>query len=289
MKDPSETRNLGIDKSHGDFIFFLDSDDYIQSNFVSSMVNTILNDNSDMCICNVERITNGSSRIQCTESISKYLDFSYSKKSDYIIDYILSEKKHKYSIWNRIYKADIIKSNRINFINYRSIISEDMLFNINVLKYVNRISWIQDPLYKHYIRQGALTTSSKPDILKRARKQIDLLYEIISDSDFIEAYPYLCIKILNMGIDYSIFHNKNGIKELRIELETIRNIPQIEHFVQLAFNNKKDPKITLEQYLIIKLIDGNFKNIHMVLFYIYKKSRYYFGHLRKTIIRLVKN
>ena len=57
------SRNIGIEKATGDYIFFLDGDDYIQINAIEKLYNKITQDNADITICTWNKVNDRNNKI----------------------------------------------------------------------------------------------------------------------------------------------------------------------------------------------------------------------------------
>ncbi|MDA3042877.1 MULTISPECIES: glycosyltransferase family 2 protein [unclassified Campylobacter] len=96
----SVARNNALNIVSGEFIAFVDSDDTIEKNHISNMVN-LLNDNTD---------------IVCVPMNGKMAEFKFN--GEYALKYILTERRtpksgyFSWSIWNKIFKTDIVKNIR---------------------------------------------------------------------------------------------------------------------------------------------------------------------------------
>ena len=139
-------RNLGIDISSGDYILFVDSDDYISENMCEVLYRTILKYEYDIICFDWNEVNKG-------EIITKRL--SYDSFCSRKIDKNLRKKiiESKGYFWTRIYKKELIVQNKIKFpekINY-----EDSLFNTLTLLYAKSIAKIDKSLYFYNIRNGS--------------------------------------------------------------------------------------------------------------------------------------
>lgn len=150
---PSTSRNNGILKSKGNYIQFLDADDYLDVNSVYTLVNAIRD--VDYVIAgyyNISESPKGNSKKLVTSSmIGTYL------KEDLLLYWgeLVEEEVFHYT-WNKLYKSEFIKD-RIRF-NENIKISEDMLFNLDYLSNINRIKIINEPIYHHVLyNQESLT------------------------------------------------------------------------------------------------------------------------------------
>ena len=78
-----------------------------------------------------------------------------------IVDYLNAfSKQHRFEYlanypWNKLYITEIVKKNNISF-DERISVSEDAVFNMEYVKYIDNVSVISDTLIKHYIRENSL-------------------------------------------------------------------------------------------------------------------------------------
>ena len=137
-------RNLGIEKSRGEWIAFLDSDDSYKTTFLSSLYKNSFGVDSVACGFEI-RLFNGIyySTVQFPRIIME-------SKLDSIWC-LLGELNAEHYIWNRIYKSEIIKRNHIQF----ELIStgEDTLFNLLYMSKSASMTLIDDVEYIHYNNQ----------------------------------------------------------------------------------------------------------------------------------------
>lgn len=102
----SSARNLGIEKSLGKYITFLDADDYLSNDFVDYMVNLLENNNSDFALS-----TNCFTSINQNQ-LSEKIEILNSLET---VSLLLSQKI-EVGCWNKLYKAEIIKNNNMRFL-----------------------------------------------------------------------------------------------------------------------------------------------------------------------------
>ena len=144
----SNARNFGMEKASGEYIMFLDSDDYLEKDALEYMLKIMETDKADFI---------GFSRYE--EHVEQeYIDV-YSLESQNIIvntadEYLemllqlYMQNKMFCEVWNRLYRLDIIRKNEIKFdtnLKY----GEDKLFNLCYLHFVYKIVLVDRPLY-HY-------------------------------------------------------------------------------------------------------------------------------------------
>ena len=112
----SETRNNGLSKVNGDYVYFIDSDDYIEPEMFSSMMAELINNGYDFCVCQFREVyPNG-----LIKEYSKYYE-KYQEEYDSVdFDKLMIDGKNTYdegvvcSQWNKIYKREVF--NGIRFI-----------------------------------------------------------------------------------------------------------------------------------------------------------------------------
>ena len=143
-KGPSAARNIGIRHSIGEFIFFLDSDDYLRKNTLVYLLDKIKTPNVDLAIgdflisnglCDVTEIES-----KHTSKFSRTVTLNKSKINDYLNLYINRPNKYPLFVysWGRLFKASIIKENNLSF-NEKLWTFEDVDFNFRYLIWVDKL------------------------------------------------------------------------------------------------------------------------------------------------------
>ena len=153
----SSARNYGIEYATGEYIAFLDSDDYIEINMYEEMYNLAKKENADMVECDF---------IWEWEYGKKVYDKrrEYKTKEDMM-------KKPRVVAWNKIYKREILNKNKIRF--PEGLIYEDMEFFYKLLPHLNKISYI-NKYFVHYIQR-------KDSISNKQTKKIEDIFKILDN------------------------------------------------------------------------------------------------------------
>ena len=107
----AKTRNLGIKKATGDYIAFIDNDDYIDSDYIERFLNLIIEENSDVAIGGFKRVNEDGKILY-----KKKLKDTYWSRYNIITP------------WAKLYKREFLIKNKIQFFNYG--IGEDVYFNV---------------------------------------------------------------------------------------------------------------------------------------------------------------
>jgi glycosyltransferase involved in cell wall biosynthesis len=134
----SSTRNLGIDKATGKYIVFVDSDDYLDPNYVERFHKVISDNNADIAV-NYSYYINDNASIKSNNTnieIRDSLDIS---------EYIYTGKV-MVAVWNKIYNLDFLKKNNIKF-DPEIWYGEGMLFNIMCLQKTEKVPAMNEDLY----------------------------------------------------------------------------------------------------------------------------------------------
>lgn len=161
-------RNTGLDNTSGDYVQFLDSDDYISRDCIEVLISHIQNRNAEVVYCKY-------ARFDAEKIYSDSVSYSNERIStgDGIIEDVLLEmvgslpnarldSGFDMSACTALYSTSLIKKNAFRFKSEREYISEDLLFNIEVLRVANTVIAIEDQLYFYRINDNSLTTTYNP-------------------------------------------------------------------------------------------------------------------------------
>lgn len=152
----SSARNAGLDIATGDYIYFLDSDDYINVNLIEIVNNKIKDIDTDLAIFNYYYVDEEDKILSKTNiCIGEEILSSEQKCFNYILKMYL-EMKLGYQVWNKVYSAKIIKENNLRFEKNTTVFSEDVCFNLYYLLHSRRIIAIEDVLYYYLQRDTSI-------------------------------------------------------------------------------------------------------------------------------------
>lgn len=167
------TRNFGIDKASGEFIGFVDSDDYAAEDMFFKMYNECIKNNLDIVVCDYckESSTN--------KEFVSFNDFGITSLNDMpnmLLDINLAP-------WNKIYKKSLFDKNTYYPINVKY---EDTPFVALMLSKAKRIGKINDPLY-HYIVHSNSETTVVDNRVYDIFKITDILLNDLGNNKFIKS------------------------------------------------------------------------------------------------------
>ena len=159
----SVSRNKALKQSIGQYIAFVDSDDFIAVDYLEKLLTVAEKENSDIVFCRHKmyysldnRYENGPNR---EKLIKLFFEYSKSKGKNKQIKYILDIVENSRSVCMKLYKTDFIKNNNISF--FENIYAEgDFSFNILANLYSQKINLLDEELY-YYRKQIESVTSKK--------------------------------------------------------------------------------------------------------------------------------
>lgn len=222
-------RNTGIKAVTGEYVGFVDSDDWVKPKMYETLYKTAVKENADIVVSGHCDITNGIETV-----IKKH---PLAGKTFHTKQEILNIRKNLFghspedteveafpmSVCMSIYRKELFDKNQLEFQN---ILSEDIIFNLSAYKFSDCIAFIgmTDYCYRKE-EQTSITQSFSPQILLKYQEFLNSLYQIAKQEDDIEC----SVRAKRTAIDYCrlyvgiIGNSKMTFKEKK---DYIRNFAQ---------------------------------------------------------------
>lgn len=136
----SDARNYAIPYARGEYIAFLDSDDYVETNMYKEMYEIAQKENSDMVECNFIWEYPNKTRID--------IGTTYNNKHEMI-------EKIRVVAWNKLIKREILEKSKVQFPKgYRY---EDVEFTYKLIPFLEKVSFCKTPMVHYVQREGSIS------------------------------------------------------------------------------------------------------------------------------------
>ena len=142
----SATRNLGIEEAKGEYISFIDADDYVEKEFIEKLFTEIIGNDAELSLCQYSTgIINQNQALLANQINSK---------GKLIYEMMLPRLDIAAFVWNRLFRIDVLKKYGIRY-NETVYACEDTLFNYQYMKRITRFAVCREHLYHYVINENS--------------------------------------------------------------------------------------------------------------------------------------
>ena len=212
-KGLSITRNNGLQIASGEYIYFLDSDDWIENSTLEILLQEITKESADVVFMDAKSFV---------EQKEKEVEQRYIRKKKYdanngiqMLTHLIEEKDYHSSVPLLFMKANFLKRNSLEFI--AGIVYEDMVFTYEVFLKAQRVSHVNEALYQRRYRSNSIMTSKKKikDYVS-AKIVYEKVSTYVSEEEVTKSYVIRCaFNALNIYKKLSLQERKEYKKDYK--------------------------------------------------------------------------
>lgn len=207
--NPGATRNVGLELATGEYIGFVDSDDWIEPEMYKKMYDSMVSNGSELVVCGVSVEYTHEKRYIQQQVEKDYTEY----EPEHLLDLFFSLKKRNLFAYpvNKLYRTSILRKYQLQFPDILPY--EDLIFNLNYYMKIESVSLVEDMFY-HYLRRDEISAAGaySPSHLyacSMAESTFRQFFSVYKWND-IEMESYLCSRRVTDYLAYaSGFYKKN--------------------------------------------------------------------------------
>lgn len=176
----ASARNMGLDEAKGEYVLWIDSDDWIDESSLSVLHSSIVDvtkENFQVDVVKFNYYRHVKENTPCYSSAEPGLYLGEHKVEILLKNALYNAGKYGLSACMHVYRRELLVKNKLRFVSEQEVGSEDYLFNIEVLLCAENIVVLECPLYYYDLREGSLTQQYR----EKLANQYANLYKTLSD------------------------------------------------------------------------------------------------------------
>ncbi len=192
-------RNAGIERATGEYLGFVDSDDYVEVTMFEKMYKTATKNSSEVVVCGAEIFPTNPAPTPWLYDVLSPRTCHY---PTFTPDVLFKERGARPFLWRNLVKRDLIERENIR-LKEDIVLGEDQAFQFKVYPKAKGISFMADKLYHYcWYREGSImNTESNKKFAQKLEKHTNLCIHVITEIQKLENYEQMRKQILAWSVE----------------------------------------------------------------------------------------
>lgn len=233
--------NRALDIARGEYIAFVDADDYIEHNMIETLYKEAKSSNLDLVICNWSKVDiNG--RMLSYNDHSNF-DNKLLDRNEVIQEFLLNQKELVEGFsWNKLIKRNLFDEFNIRYPNIKY---EDIPTIFKVLTKIHSCKFINQNLYYYVQHNASITSTKNKKNIEDFIKAIEMINDILEEENLTSVFKD----------DYFIYRVNCLLSEYIVSMEVIKNSEELTRTFETIFQSiKVNNLLKLNKPVNIKLL-----------------------------------
>jgi len=235
------TRNYGLDRASGEYVTFVDTDDYVESDWAEKLYNAAKENDADMAVCGFERIDLETNKVVAKDMLGFGRTCKEINPKDDFMVFINPAP------WNKVYKREKIQD--LRFLPFRGF--NDTMFLTEAFTRINKIAFVPEVLYHYYLRYDSQIHTVNEQDVNNLKKYLLEVKEFYKKNNKYKEMKYILdlMAFIHLGVSvmYRASYDKNinirqMIKETKKYLDNNFSTWRKNPFLKFTYSVKKGIK-----------------------------------------------
>lgn len=261
----SNARNLGLDAMTGDFVTFVDSDDWLEHNCIERALSKLEEEGADVSIWSFFK-SFPQKELRLSILPNKKSSFTTDEQKEYLYRKAIDAHYDKISsandvsvgtTWGKLYKAELIQENKIRFVKSLTR-AQDVVFSLHAFKYAKKIYFFDENLYHYRIHVDSTCQSSRyigntqVPFNSLAEEVLSFVDGLGSKSSLLAVAYCRIVRIIYWHLDHNYFHVENK-KSFSIRRKEVLSLISKSYYKE-ALDNVELSKLPKQRKIMVFLL-----------------------------------